>query len=162
MLLAFVRFRERDTKGLQRCADNLAHALERDPDNPRSARFARVVDVVLHLLHKRVAASLAAVRELAHELKGDAFDVEGGMQLLALVAELSAADIQLDEAHGWVDTLALRFSTTRGLGELLARAAAPTPRTSSVCVRHTSASRSWPRRRCRTRWPATRVRPSRR
>jgi CheY-like chemotaxis protein len=127
VLLAFVRFRERDTKGLQRCADNLAHALERDPDNPRSARFARVVDVVLHLLHKRVAASLAAVRELAHELKGDAFDVEAACNFLALVAELSAAEIQLDEAHGWVDTLALRFSTTRGLGELLARAAGAHP-----------------------------------
>jgi CheY-like chemotaxis protein/Tfp pilus assembly protein PilF len=123
VLLAFVRFRERDTKGLQRCVDNLSHAVERDPDNARLARFARVADAMLHALHKRVVASLAAVRELAGELKAEAFDVEAACNFLTLVAELSAAEIPLDGADGWVDTLALRFSTTRGVGELLARAA---------------------------------------
>jgi CheY-like chemotaxis protein len=123
VLLAFVRFRERDTKGLQRCADNLSHAVERDPGNARLARFSRVADVMLHLLHKRVAASLAAVRDLARELKLESFDVEAACNFLALAAELSAAEIQLDEVDGWVDALALRFSTTRGVSELLARAA---------------------------------------
>jgi CheY-like chemotaxis protein len=123
VLLAFVRFRERDTKGLQRCADNLSHAVERDPDNARLVRFARVADALLHLLGKRMAASLAAVRELARELKDESFDVEAACNFLALTAELSAAEIQLDEVDGWVDTLALRFSTARAVSELLARAA---------------------------------------
>jgi hypothetical protein len=42
--------------------------------------------------------------------------------MVAMLAHLTAAELQLDAVDGWIDTLALRFCTTRSLSELLARA----------------------------------------
>jgi hypothetical protein len=127
VLLALVRFRERDGKGLQRCHDNLCHVGERHPDDSRVARFTRVVDTLQQMLSRNVAVVVARVRDMARELRDDDFDVEAACNLLALLAELSAAELDLEDVAGWIDTLALRFATTRGITELLARAAAAHP-----------------------------------
>ena len=45
VLLAFSRFHQRDSKGLQRCLENLQHALDRAPQSRRLQRFVSVVSV---------------------------------------------------------------------------------------------------------------------
>jgi len=123
VLLAFTRFHQRDTKGLQRCFDNLEHALEKVPNSGRLQRFTRVVRVFSLMLHKQVGSAVAEVRSLATELNAPDFDLEAACNMSALVAELTAAELKLDDAPAWMDALALRFCTTRGLSELLARSA---------------------------------------
>jgi hypothetical protein len=123
VLLAFTRFHQRDTKGLQRCQDNLEHALEKVPNSRRLLRFTRVVRVFSLMLHKQVGAAVSEVRSLAAELGAPDFDLEAACNMSALVAQLTAAELKLDDAPLWMDTLALRFCTTRGLSELLARSA---------------------------------------
>jgi tetratricopeptide (TPR) repeat protein len=127
VLLAFVRFRARDSKGLQRCCDNLSHAAEREPDSARLARFVGIASVLQMLLNRRVASAVTEVRDQARASGDVGFDVEAACNLLALLAELTAAEIRLDDVDGWIDRLALRFCSTRGLAELLARAAAAHP-----------------------------------
>jgi hypothetical protein len=64
------------------------------------------------------------VRTLSRQLAEPDFDFEAGSNMAALLAHLTAAELQLDAAEGWIDALALRFCTTRSLSELLARAGA--------------------------------------
>jgi CheY-like chemotaxis protein len=123
VLLAITRFKDRDTKGLQRCLDNIRHALEKAPKSLRLQRFAAIVNIFNLMLQRQVAQVVAEVRALARQVKEPGFDFEAGSNMVATLAHLIAAELQLDAAEGWIDTLALRFCTTRSLSELLARAA---------------------------------------
>jgi CheY-like chemotaxis protein/Tfp pilus assembly protein PilF len=124
VLLAIARFTDRDSKGLQRCLDNIRHALEKAPRSVRLQRFAAMVGIFNLMLQRQVAQVVAEVRTLSRQLAEPDFDFEAGSNMAALLAHLTAAELQLDAAEGWIDALALRFCTTRSLSELLARAAA--------------------------------------
>lgn len=123
VLLAFARFHASDTKGLQRCADNLAHALSRAPESTRLIRFSKVVRVLCLMLHKQVAEAIDAIRELAGGVREPSFDFEAASNLTALLAQLTAAELRLDRVEEWVDAIALRHSASRSLTELLVRSA---------------------------------------
>ena len=123
VLQAFVRFHQHDGKGLQRCVDNLAHALSRSPGSDRLQRFVQVVDVFSQMLHKRVADAIQGIRALAQELRSESFDVEAGCNMLSMLAQLTAAELKLDGIEDWVDAVGMRFCTSRALTELLLRAA---------------------------------------
>ena len=122
VLLAVTRFTARDSKGLQRCLDNMNHALEKASGSVRLQRFARVIAIFNLMLQRQVAQVVAEVRAMARDIKESNFDFECASNMVAMLAHLTAAELQLDAAEGWVDTLALRFCTTRSLSELLARA----------------------------------------
>jgi CheY-like chemotaxis protein/cytochrome c-type biogenesis protein CcmH/NrfG len=127
VVLAFARFQNKDGKGLQRCRENLEHLAGRDEATPRVQRFARVAQALDHLLAKRLAVGLDLVSKLAHERREPDLDVEGGCNLLSLVAELAAGELKLDGMETWVSDLAVRFSTSRAVSELLTRSAARHP-----------------------------------
>ena len=127
VLLAFARFHQRDSKGLQRCLENLQHALDRAPQSRRLQRFVSVVTVFSLMLRKQVAAVVSEVRQLFGNLQEPGLDVEAACNLLALLAQLTAGELQLDGADAWVDTLGLRFASSKGLTELLAGAAVAHP-----------------------------------
>ena len=122
VLLAVTRFTDRDSKGLQRCLDNMNHALEKAPKSVRLQRFASVITIFNLMLQRQVAQVVAEVRAMAKDIKDGNFDFEAASNMVAMLAYLTAAELQLDAAEGWIDTLALRFCTTRSLSELLARA----------------------------------------
>jgi tetratricopeptide (TPR) repeat protein len=127
VLLGFSRFQQRDGKGLQRCLDNLQHALQQAPESKRLQRFVSIVSVLNLLMLKQMAAVVAEVRTIFSKLDEPGLDIEAGCNLLALIAHLSAGEIQLDGCEGWVDTLGLRFASSKGLTELLAGASSAHP-----------------------------------
>jgi CheY-like chemotaxis protein len=127
VLLAFTRFHQRDSKGLQRCLDNLQHALEKVPQSRRLQRFTAVVGVFHLMLQKQLGAAIAAVREITRELREPGFDMEAACNVLSMLSQLTAAELNLDGADDWVDALALRFASAKGLAELLARTASSHP-----------------------------------
>jgi hypothetical protein len=122
VLLAVTRFVDRDSKGLQRCLDNMSHALQKAPGSPRLQRFASVITIFNLMLQRQVAQVVAEVRAMSREISEGHFDFEAASNMVAMLAYLTAAELRLDAAEGWIDTLALRFCTTRSLSELLARA----------------------------------------
>lgn len=123
VLLAFTRFRQKDSKGLQRCVDNLLHAQSRAPESRRLLRFVDVVQVLNHMLHKQVGEAVAGIRALAQDTRSESFDVEASCNMLSLLAHLTADELQLDGVGDWVDTIGLRFCTSKALTDLLARTA---------------------------------------
>lgn len=127
VLLAFIRLESGDGKGLQRCSDDFARLIERDPDNARQQRLAAVVDALLLLQQRQFAQVLTSVRMQCRRVKAPEFDVESASNLLSLLAQMANKAIQLDEVDTVVDSLGLRFAGTRALSELLAGACAIHP-----------------------------------
>ena len=97
------------------------------PESKRLARFAAIADTLSLMAQRNVGAVVAAVRELSKELRAPGFDVEAACNMLTLLSQLTAAELKLPDGQEWVDTLALRFSTSKGICELLARTAGAHP-----------------------------------
>jgi CheY-like chemotaxis protein len=127
VLLAFARFRDKDSKGVQRCADNVRHVLERNASSRRVRRFGRLIDVLVLMIGRQVARVLEDLREMAREVHQPDFDIEAALNMISLLSEMAAAELQLEEASRWVDTIALRFCVSKSLSELLAKAAGAYP-----------------------------------
>lgn len=124
VLLAFTRFRMKDSKGLQRCRDNLAHLCTRHPQCRRQSRMLGVVETLDHLLAKRLAPAVDGVGQLASERLAADLDIEAACNLLGLIATLASQELNLDGMDDWVTCLAVRFSTSRSVADLLERSAA--------------------------------------
>jgi CheY-like chemotaxis protein len=127
LLLTFARFHLRDTQGVKRCIDQLQAAWERRDRPARLRRFLDVARTLLLMLNRQVGAVVAEVKRLAEEVRQPDFDVEAACNLLSLLAEVSHAELQLEPAPQWVDSLALRFAISKGVAELLAGACASHP-----------------------------------
>lgn len=124
VLLAFCRFRLKDSKGLQRCRENLEYLLSRRPDSQRLQRFLKTSETLEHMLAKRLGLALESLHQMARLRQDATLDIEGGCNLLCLISELAEAELRLEEMTDWVQALALRFSTSRSISELLSRSAA--------------------------------------
>lgn len=127
VLLAFTRLENGDGKGLQRCRDDFARLIEKDPKNERHQRLSGIVEVLSSIQQGQFAQAVDAVRTMALTISSPNFDFEAASNQLALLAQLANKAIQLDEVASFVDTLALRFCTNNTLSELLAGAAAVHP-----------------------------------
>jgi CheY-like chemotaxis protein len=123
VLLGFLQFKAKNTKGVQRCLSDLRRALERAPKSARLRRFVDIVEVLDLMMAKQVGKVVASIRDLADERRALNFDVEAGSNFLSLASHLSAAEINLPSAEDWVKEIAQRFCTTKGVTELLAGAA---------------------------------------
>lgn len=122
VLLAFSRFRDKDGKGLQRCADNVRHVFEKNQQSARLRRFAALTDTLCLMQGRQLARVLDELRQMAHELRQPNFDIEAALNMVTLLSELAAAELQLEEANGWIETIAMRFCVSKSLSELLAKA----------------------------------------
>lgn len=123
VLLAFARLDNNEHKGLQRCREQMARIVDRYPDNPRPPRLLEVIEALVAIQEYQTAQALDDVRRMAKTIQQATFDVESACNLLALMTRLAMRSIQLYEVDAAVDTMALRFCTSRALTELLACAA---------------------------------------
>lgn len=124
VLLAFARLESGDRKGLQRCRDDFVRLIERNPKSRRHQRLASIVEALSSIQLHQFAQALDAVRTMTKDVTSPDFDFEAASNLLALMAQLANKAIQLDEVESVVDTVGMRFCTSRPLSELLAAAAA--------------------------------------
>ncbi len=119
VLLAFTYLERGNRRGLQRCSSDFERLLERDPQNQRPRRLAKIVDAMMLIEQQSFAGALDAARVLAADSQAPQFDFESCCNLLTLLAHLANKTIQLEEVESFVDNLGLRFSTSRAMGELL-------------------------------------------
>jgi hypothetical protein len=120
VLLAFARLDNNDQRGLLRCAEQIQRLGLRQADNPRLQLLFDVVQSLTALQDQRTARALDEVRRLARMVHEPGFDFEAAGNLLALMVRLASRSIQLYEVDAAVETIALRFCTSRALTELLA------------------------------------------
>ena len=123
VLLAFARLDDNDQRRLLHCVEHLERLRERNPDKPRIPRLLDVVQALVALQEYQTARALDEVRRMAKTILEPGFDFESASNLLALMTRLANRSIQLYEVDAAVDTMGLRFCTSRALTELLACAA---------------------------------------
>ncbi|MES2878071.1 MAG: tetratricopeptide repeat protein [Pseudomonadota bacterium] len=123
VLLAFTRLDSGDSKGLQRCRDDFARLIERNPGSQRHQRLSDLVDALSLIQQHQHARALDAVRSMILTVKSPDFDFEAAANLLAVMAQLANKALQLDEVESVVETLGMRFCNSRPLCELLAATA---------------------------------------
>lgn len=127
VLLALARLKNEDTRGLQRCAEQLNRLRQRSPDSTRLLRLSDALHTLQLIKEQQTARALENVRRMAKTILDPDFDFESASNLLALITQLAVRSIQLYEVDAAVDALGLRFCTSRALTELLACAAAGRP-----------------------------------
>ena len=122
VLLAFAHFDEKDGKGIDRCIADFGRVLDRHGDSQRIQRFAQVVGTLQAIHQNQVARAVQLVRSMAPEIRHSAFDLEAACNLGSLLSVLANTSIDLQEGHEWIEAIGMRYSSTRGLCELLASA----------------------------------------
>ena len=120
VLLAFAGLDNNDQRSLLRCQEQMQQLSLRQADNPRLQRLLEVVQCLRALQDQQTAGALDEVRRLAKLVHEPSFDFESAGNLLALMTRLAMRSIQLYEVDAVIDTLGLRFCTSRALTELLA------------------------------------------
>lgn len=123
LLLAFARLDNNDQKGLARTVDQLTRLRDRSHAPARPHRLLAMAESLLALQHNNTARALDDVRRLANDALNPDFDFETACNLLALMSRLQMRSIPLNESESAVDTLALRFCTSKAMSELMACAA---------------------------------------
>lgn len=127
VLMAFERLDNNEHRALQRCQENLEHLIQKQPDKPRLQRLLDVVVALIDIQDYQTARALEAVRRMAKTIQNPEFDFESGSNLLGLMTRLAMRSIQLYEVDAAVDTLGLRFCTSRALTELMTCSAVGRP-----------------------------------
>lgn len=120
LLLAFARLDNNDQRGLQRTVDQLTRLRDRSHAPARPHRLLAIAESLLALQQQHTARALDDVRRLANDALSPDFDFETACNLLALMSRLQMRSISLNESEAAVDTLALRFCTSKAMSELMA------------------------------------------
>ena len=123
VLLAITRFKQGEQKGLQRCRDELDHALHKAPNSGRLQRFVVVIDILLLLLARQLAQTVEMVKQLCGDLRDHRVDFEAACNVLTVLATLRASEVQMGDDERWIATLAMRFATSKACSEVMMRAA---------------------------------------
>jgi DNA-binding response OmpR family regulator len=123
LLLAFARLDNNDQKGLARTVDQLTRLRDRSHAPARPHRLLGMAESLLALQQQHTARALDDVRRMANDALNPDFDFETACNLLALMSRLQMRSISLNESEAAVDTLALRFCTSKAMSELMACAA---------------------------------------
>lgn len=127
VLLAFYRLEVGDRKGLLRCQEDFARLTQRNPDNARHLRLSTLVNVLVLIEQNELAQVLATVGLMCRRVREPDFDFESAGNLVSLLSLMANRRIQIEEPTAVIDTLALRFTGTRALTDLLAGAASVFP-----------------------------------
>jgi CheY-like chemotaxis protein len=120
VLLAFAKLDDNDQRGLQRCVDQMQQLCARQASSQRLQRLLGMVQCLLALQDQQTARALDEARRQAKLVHEPSFDCESAGNLLALMTRLTLRSVQLYELDAVVDTVGLRYCTSRSLTELLA------------------------------------------
>ncbi len=123
VLLAITRFKQGEQKGLQRCRDELEHALQKASGSARLQRFLLITDILLLLLARQLAQTVEAVKQLCSDLRDHQLDFEAACNVLTVLATLRSSEVQMSDDERWIETLAMRFATSKACSEVMTRAA---------------------------------------
>lgn len=120
VLLAQIRFDEKDLKGVQRCLSNIAQAFEKMPDSGRLKRMHSLIQVLELMLLRQVSDVMHHVKAMVQDAQQPDFDFEAAGNVLSLLLRLRMNELQLPEADEWVEQIALRFCTSKASTDMLA------------------------------------------
>ncbi len=122
MLLALLRWDDKDSAGVAAAREQLRRYSERHPESRRLQRMAQAA-AWLQQLSQDAAAAQAEWLALAAGVGDDSFDLEGANLLLSLWSRLPPALRTHADQLAAIERIALRFCVAKATAEVLAAAA---------------------------------------
>ena len=119
VLIALMRFDQRDGKNLKLVHEAMLREIERAPKATRLQRFGALIQGLRLLYERRVADALQLARDMSQELENEAFDLEAASLLLAFWIRFSGQEIQLEEIRELITRIGLRYCTSKASTEVL-------------------------------------------
>ena len=119
VLIALMRFDQRDGKNLKLVHEAMLREIERAPKAMRLQRFGALIQGLRLLYERRVADALQLARDMSQELESEAFDLEAATLLLAFWIRFSGQEIQLEEIKDLITRIGLRYCTSKASTEVL-------------------------------------------
>jgi len=119
VLIALMRFDQRDGKNLKLVHEAMLREIERAPKATRLQRFGTLIQGLRLLYERRVADALQLARDMSQELESEAFDLEAATLLLAFWIRFSGQEIQLEEIKDLITRIGLRYCTSKASTEVL-------------------------------------------
>ncbi|MGM9513839.1 response regulator [Roseateles sp. DB2] len=119
VLIALMRFDQRDGKNLKLVHEAMLREIERAPKATRLQRFGTLIQGLRLLYERRVADALQLARDMSRELDSEAFDLEAASLLLAFWIRFSGQEIQLEEIKDLITRIGLRYCTSKASTEVL-------------------------------------------
>ena len=123
LLLAFIRYDEKQTGALQIAMDHLTQAAARHPQSVRLRRFEKMGIVLWDVASGRTQRAFQIAREVSGDFTKTTFDVEAAMSVLSMLSRLVQLGFPMDEFESIVRRLGQRFSVSRSANQLLLTAA---------------------------------------
>lgn len=123
VLLAFSRLDTEDRRGLQRCEDDFARLIERNPDNTRIQRLSHFVTIIAQIQRQDQVQALQALQQLRQLIRSPDFDFESAGNMLALMTQLTLRRVPVPDAEAAVSAVGYRFCSNRCISEMLSACA---------------------------------------
>lgn len=122
MLLAFMRFDARDSKGLAISQEIIERFATNYPQSVRLRRMKEIADLLCGLLSGQVAHHVLKAREQIDQIARPDFDMEAATNVLSLWARLGQFGVETPEMQEVVTRIASRFCISKATTEVLAAA----------------------------------------
>jgi tetratricopeptide (TPR) repeat protein len=127
VVMALLNFDEGNQVDLKRALTHLEVASERRPGDAALKRMARVAGALNRLSSGSLTACTSLARKISADIAHMDFDYEAASNLLALLARLRKANVEVPEADTWVNDLSRRFCVSKASCEMLCIAAGNDP-----------------------------------
>ena len=113
VVLAFCKYVSDDDKVLQRCADDLARALEREPLDLRLKRFADVVQALVMCCRKQVGDLASHLEAMVKDVLSPSGDFEAASNVVRLLGLIAERVSNKEFADRTIASIAARFCSSR-------------------------------------------------
>jgi DNA-binding response OmpR family regulator len=123
VLLALLRFDQRDSRGLAALAEQLNSMPDTQQDEDRMARIRQLLTGLVAIQGRRPDQALGVARALAAGVMSSGFDLEAASLTIALWARLPGGEVPLAEFDDLLRSAALRFCVSKASTEVLALSA---------------------------------------
>lgn len=119
VMIALLRFDDRDSKGLLYAQESLRRARDKDPGSLRLRRFEKIITTLRLLLERKLTEVATLASEMFGESTLDNFDFEAASNLLAVWLRLSQHEIQVQDERRTLYAIGMRYCTSKSSTELL-------------------------------------------
>lgn len=123
VLLALLRFDQRDARGVGALAEQVNAMSDAHPDSDRLARIRQLLKGLAAIHGRRPDEALGVARALAGAVMSPGFDLEAASLTIALWSRLPSSEVPLKEFDALLRSAALRFCVSKASTEVLALSA---------------------------------------
>lgn len=123
LLIAMLRFDRSDATQVAAMREQLRRQHARQPESVRLARFGKAAEALGGLMSPTPEATLPLLREFLTDAADDDFDLEAANIALSLWDRVPAQVRPAADHEALIEKIALRFCTSKAVGEVLCAAA---------------------------------------